>query len=183
MNSFTPIGPRARWREIYDNAAALPPGAILTYTDIETLIGYDVSAPGAARSPIYRANRALLTEHSRMLVAVPGKGYRVAHATEHEHQAKGQQRKARRRLSTAVTVAVNVDRNQLTAAQQKSLDGLADVLMAQNAMLASHNKRLGSVEKDVAKVDDRVDVLEQALRAHGIAIPERRTVDGETLDT
>jgi hypothetical protein len=180
MAAFKPVGTRAMWREIYDNASVLSPGAIITYEDLEVLIGYDLSKPGASRSPIYRASQELLSRRSKMLIPVPGEGYRVAHATEHETAAKGHQRGARRKLTKAVSVAVNVDRNQLTDAQRKSLDGLADLLMAQNAMLSRHDRRIGDVEKDVAKVDDRVGVLEQALRTHGIDVPERRVVEGET---
>lgn len=171
---------RPKWREIYDNASTLPPGALITYEDLEALIGYDPSKPGAARTPIYRASDELLTKRSKMLVPVPGEGYRVAHASEHEKVARANHSSASKKLVKAEVVAVHVDRNQLNEEQRKSIDNFTDMVRAQNAMLARHDTRITDVEEVVAKVDDRVGVLEQTLKAHGIDVPERRVVEGET---
>ncbi len=182
MAAFKPTGDRARWRELYDHASKLAPGDIITYNTLTELLTYDPSKPGASRAPIYRANDELLVKRSRMLVAVPGEGYRIAHATEHEVKARGLQKSARRRIGKAVCTAVHVDRNQLTEAQQKSIDTLTDVLLTQNAMLTRHDKRIGNVEETVSRVDDRIGAMEDALRAHGIDVPSRRVVDGEVAD-
>lgn len=178
--AFTPKGDAPLWQAVYDHAANLNPGDLIGYDMLTVLLGYDPSSPGASRGPIHTAARRLLTDHDRTLVSVRGKGYKVALASEHEGLARAGQRSARRSLKRSHEVAVHVDRNALTVEQQSSLDALAHVLAAQNAMLKRHGNRIAVVETTTTTHDARLDVLEATLRKHGIDVPQPRTVEGET---
>lgn len=178
---FTPKGEKALWRNVYDHAALLAPGDIITYTQLTTMLGYDPSEPGRSRSPIYTASRRLLKDHNRTLIVQQGSGYRVARASEHEGLARAGQRSARRKIGRAVDVSTYVDVTELTAEQRKSLDAVALVLRAQNAMLQRHDTRIGVVEKDVQRQDDRLAALEAALARQGIDVPRADVVQGEVV--
>lgn len=176
---FQPKGDVPQWRLVYDKAATLQPGDVITYPDLAGLLGYDPSELGRSRSPIHTASRRMLKDHDRTLVAVPKKGYRVAHASEHEGIARAGQRSARRRISHAVAVTTHVDVTALTPGQRRSLEAVAHVLAAQNAMLSRHDARIGDVEKDVRRVDDRIAALEAVLARNGIDVPKVEDVPGE----
>src|SRR5882672_3658530 len=77
MEPFKPSGEQPKWRPIYDLALTRAPDDLITYDELEQALGYDVTSPGASRSPIYAASKRLLNEHDRALVADPTKGYRI----------------------------------------------------------------------------------------------------------
>lgn len=182
MAPFTPRGERPLWREVYDHAMTLDTNDVIDWQCLKDLIGYDPSLPGSSRTPILTASRRLLREHSRLLVSVRGKGYRIAEAAEQEGYARGDQRSARRKLTNAHAKAVHVNKNDLTETQRASIDALAHVLAAQNAMLKRHDVRLTTVEETAKVQDARLDVLEATLRRHGIDVPDRTPIPGEVVE-
>ena len=179
MASFTPKGEQPLWQAVYDHAMTLEPGELIGWDRLTVILGYDPQPAGASRTPILTASKRLLTDHGRTLVSVRGKGYRVAHAKEHEGIGRGFQRSAQRKLRRGVEVTTCVDRNALTESQRSSLDALAHVLASQNAMLKRHDARIGVVETVTQDQDARLDVLEATLRKHGIEVPKQRTVQAE----
>lgn len=168
------------WQRIYDHATPLTPGDIITYLQLTDILGYDPSQPGKSRSPIHTASRRMLIDLDRTLVAVPKIGYRVAYAHEHETIARTGQRAARRKVSRALDVITHVDITALATEQRRSADALVQVLSMQAAMLARHDARIGTVEKDVRRVDDRVAALEQIIASHGIQVPDEIVVDDQS---
>lgn len=182
MAPFKSSGARARWREIYDHAAELKPGDIITYDTLTELLGYNPAKQGASRTPIARAGQELLTKRSRMLIAVRGVGYKIAHASEHEVKARGYQKSARRRMRSAVATTTHVDRNELSIAQRKSIDAFTDALVFQASVLDRHETQIADLRRTVTQVDDKYDVLVAALQSQGISVPDRVTVAGETVD-
>lgn len=179
--AFTPKGDAPLWQAIYDEAVLLEPGDVIGFDRLAVLLGYDPQPAGASRTPIHTASRRLLKDHDRTLLSVRGKGYKVAHASEHEGIARQKQRSGRRQIRRAHTVATHVDRNALTVDQRTSLDAFAHILAQQNSMLKRHDKRLTAVESSSTTHDARLDVLEQVLRTHGIEVPKSQTVEGETV--
>jgi hypothetical protein len=179
---FKPKGDKPMWAKVLDLVEDLPSGTIVKFAELEAVLGYDPSQPGAARHPIRKAADYLLESKSRTLRAERGIGYRVAEATEHEGMARGRQRSARRQVSKAVALTLHVDRNALTEAQRTSIDALGQVLSAQNAMLRRHDVRITDVEIDVRQVDDRVAALEALLKRNGLAIPAAETIVAEVVE-
>lgn len=177
---FEPKGDVPQWRLIYDLAIVRAPDDLITYEEIENVLGYDVQT--GHRSPIYKASKHLLEDHQRTLVAELNRGYRIARADEHYTLAKGQQKGARRKIRRGVALSTHVDLAALTPRQRGLIEDLNHVLMAQNAMLARHDTRIGDVEKDTRRIDDRVDVLEATLAKHGITVPQSQTVKGEVVE-
>jgi len=173
---FKPKGDRPLWQKVLDLVIDMEPGTVVKFAQLEAVLGYNPSAPGAARQPIRKAAEHLLDAKDRTLRAERGIGYRVAKADEHEGMARGRQRSARRQLVRAVDLTVHVDRNALSETQRASIDALSRVLSAQNAMLRRHDVRLDGVEQDVRRVDDRVAALEALLRQNGVNVPEPQTI-------
>lgn len=181
MTLFEPKnGHTPQWRVVYDLAVKRNPGDLITYPELTEALGYDPRV--GPRGPIHTASEKMLETHDRALVSVRGQGYRVALATEHYGLAKGKQRQARRRITQGIALAVHVDVSQLDQKQRAALDGLSQVLMAQNAMLSRHSRQISTIEQTVSQVDDRVAVLEGLLRARGIDVPGRVVVEGEVGD-
>lgn len=179
---FEPKGDRPQWESVYDLAKNAKPSTVLTFAELSEVLGYDVSAQGASRTPILRASERLLESENKVLHSVRGVGYRVAEPSEQEGLARGRQKRARKQIAKGVALVVNVDRNALTAEQRNSVDALCQVLTAQNAMLRRHDRRIGSVERTIREVDDRVSAMEALLRRHGIPVPENVTIDGEIVE-
>lgn len=178
MARFEPKDDKALWRKVYDIAVEMEPGELLGWDQLEQILGYDPGVPGmgAGRTPIYTASRRMLKEHSKTLISVRGKGYRVAYAHEQEGMARSKQRVARRQIRHGMDLAVHVDVRQLTPSQRRSIEAVAHVLAAQNAMLARHEERISDVEQIQERTDDRVAALEAALRQFGIPIPRSEVV-------
>lgn len=190
VTRFEPKGDKALWRKVYDFAVDLEPGDLITWEQFEEILGYDPGVPGmgAGRQPVYMAARRMLVDHDRTLISVRNQGYRVAHAHEQEGMARSAQRAARRKIRRGMDLAVHVDISQLTAGQRRSVEAVAHVLAAQNAMLARHEDRITEVEEVQAKVahvqavaDDRIAALEAALLRLGIPIPRTEVILGETV--
>jgi hypothetical protein len=177
---FQPKGDLPMWRLVYDACKDKPAGTLIPHADLSDMLGYDITAPGASRTPITVAAKKMLREYDRTLRAERGQGYRVARAEEHLGLAKSSHRSARRKLNRAVDLTSHVDRSQLTERGIKAIDELGHVMRLQAAMLSRHDQRITTVEKTVDRVDDRVLALEQAIRKLGGTIPSLTVVEGET---
>jgi uncharacterized coiled-coil protein SlyX len=162
---FETSGPVPEWRVIYDHAATVPIDGVITYERLDTLLGRGFRSD---RSPVYRAQKEMLEANRRTLVNVPRVGYRVARANEHAGLAGGQRRKARRAMTKAVRIVDGTDRSRLTSDETRRLDALEHNLKRQALMLRKTDARVAVVEKEVARSDDRMDLLVRTLKNKGV---------------
>ncbi len=187
MSPFEPKYDVPLWRKVYDHAVTMEVDELLDWQQLKRLVKYDMSLPGASRSPVLVATKHLLRDKQRRLASVRGKGYRIVHASEHEQLALAGRRSARRKLAKARDDATYADRNQLDVAQRQAIDSLANTLSVQAAMLRRHEVRLDEQQTQIKDTQaqqqaqaDELARMRAALKLAGIEVPERRVVKGET---
>ena len=175
-DNFTPKGDVAEWRMLYDRIRSLDIGGILTYEDMDEILGRDFKED---RGPIYRCAKELEDNDHRTLAAVRNVGYRIVEPREHAQLATHHHRKSRRQLGKAVGKAASADRSKLTADERQRIDGLemslrrhADMIRRLDERTAKQADELKALRRekdgDVASLSERVDRLASLLERHGI---------------
>lgn len=179
---FTPKGDLPEWRLVYDRIVNLNVGDTITYDDLAAILGRPFTT---ARGPMYRAASELLHAHQRAIDNIPGVGYRIVAAAEHEQLSRRQHKAARRRLRRSRDLLTNTDRNQLTPEERERFDRLELQLARQIDFTRRLDGRLSKVEaaikenrqeqaasaQKVEELSEQVQRLEAALdrRAEGNA--------------
>lgn len=150
---------------------------VVTYADLAALL------PGTTRAAQQAATRAATVQierdKSRTLAVVPGVGYRMVAAVEHEGLARKHHRSSRRQLVKASRKIKSADRTLLDAEQRARFDGIELNLSQQASMIRRLDDRVSATEKnlqdarrqtsgDIAEVSERVEKLAQALSRAGI---------------
>lgn len=168
---------RAQWRIVYDALVRMNIGDTIRDEEIVALI--PDAAEGSVRGAFYRAMTEMETERKRSFARVRGVGYRMVQAIEHADLARGQHRKAKRRLKAAHRKAHSADRSLLTQEERQRLDALEINLSRQRDMIARLNGRVEKLDatlkdarreqkSDAANLAERVDRLAELLARHGI---------------
>jgi hypothetical protein len=145
---FAPKGERPEWRMIYEDLLeGAESGTIITYADLEGLLGRDFAVN---RGPLYRARRTLGELRHRWLEAVPNVGYRVVEPLEHMRISAGHRRKSRRQVGMAIRVLESTDLTQLTTDALAKFDEQSKLTFALWAVFA-HESRLRRIEDVLRK--------------------------------
>lgn len=173
---FEPVGAEARWRSVYALASGQPVGVLLTYEQLDEATG---SAIREHRDPIIKAARALEREQRRTLVVVKNQGYRIAAAEEHEGLARRRQRRARRQVSTGLSILRGTRRDELAPDAVRRLDAYELTLSAHEDMLRRLDRRVQRQEERLRAVrhensatsadhDERIARLEALMQRAGV---------------
>lgn len=167
-------GHQSQWKTIYDNLSRMEIGDIVTHEELAAMLP---GVPEASVRPaFYRAVKEMQVIRSRTLASKRGVGYRMVDANEHEFLAKDRRKSARRQLRKAQLVAAAADRSRLTPDERKRIDELEHHLAKQADMLKrlddrqdKAEQRISFTEKDMRKMDDRIQEMETLLKRHGFA--------------
>ena len=159
---FEPHGERALWQEIYDLLVIMEPGDLLTYEEMSEVTDRDIRRN---RSALYSAQKHLELDGHRTLVCVPGKGYRVAYAGEHEHLATGHQRRARRQVVKARRRVTSANRGELSQIQRERMDVMESTLTRHEQLLRRNAARIDAVDQARKQTDQRTKADIAALSA------------------
>lgn len=132
-------------------------GALITYTDLEAVLGRDLREN---RAPLYAAKRRLQKEMRRSLRCVPDVGYRVPNASEHVEMAGERWGRAGRQLTRARGELNGTDMAALSPEEKRRHDSTSrqNAALIQEVML--HRRKLKQHEEWLGKLDKRVDKLE-----------------------
>lgn len=148
---------RAEWRVVFDLVDALQPGEVITHEILLDALETDDRAK--VYRAVQRAMRELWSSRSRSLGVVKGVGYRVLRAEEHELQANGYRRQARRRQGNAVAVIDATDLSALTSTQrewmikvQAGMHLIARAMDSHAKQLARHDDLIASLQSEVAQL-------------------------------
>ncbi len=159
---------------VYDAMQGLDVGDVLTYAAIAQALGADMFRP-AHRSPFYRAANVWGAEQQRAFMAVPNLGYRVVEPAEHEIMARYKHRRSRRQLNKGREVLHRADRSALNPEEVERFDRLEHTMGRQLDMIRRLDARQVKTERvvqasrqEITATAERVAVLEEALRRHGI---------------
>lgn len=183
---FAPKRERPAWEYVYDLLSPLDVGDLVTHDEIAKALDLTREEFATQRGPFYKAANVWGAERKRALRSIPGEGYRVVDAPEHEQLAKAHHRKSRRSLARGRKVLTNTDRSRLDDEQKVRFDALEANIARQEDMIRRLDSRTTKVEKAVAAAkqqhtvtEERVAALEDALRRHGIN-PAQSSAPGET---
>lgn len=174
---FEARGDRPQWQTVYDTLSAMGIGDVIKDAELAGLLP---DAPeGSVRSAFYRAVKQLEEDRQRTFTRVRCVGYRMVHAREHEALARGQHRKARRRLAAAHRKAHAADRALLTREERQRLDAIEINLAQQSDMIRRLDRGL-KVERQERKAEtaglaEKVDQLAALLARHGITDAQKHT--------
>lgn len=174
---FETKGDKAQWVTVYEHLQTLSIDDVVKDADLAALL--PDAAESSWRSAFYRAVRELERADKRTFDRVRLVGYRMVAAAEHERLARGQHRKAGRRLKAAWSKAHSADRTQLNADDRKRIDAVELNLSQQRDMIRRLESRVERLDEDLkgarreqrtdaAVLSDRVDRLADLLQRHGI---------------
>lgn len=160
---FEPVGPRARWRVLYDLLAARKVGDVLTYDEMAAALDLD---PSEDRQTIQlamrRAGRELEQVDKHAVDVVVNKGYRIVEPEQQLGLAQRHRRKASRSLVRGQSKVVNVDFNLIDDETRKAFEIVASAFAAQLDFNRRIESRQVNLEKAVAAVTQQTE--EQAER-------------------
>ena len=151
MSPFQPKGSRALRIIIAEQAAKAAYGDVLTYTELAHAIGTEDDGTGHAqvRQAVSAARPLLLSDHGRALVAVRGKGYRVALPGELAGIAQDHRRRADRQISKALAVIDPAERCAATDDERQRFQAVGVVIRNLHSRITSAEQRLADLEDAV----------------------------------
>lgn len=150
---------RAEWRVVFDLAVTMEPGETLTHDQLRAELDTD------DMQRVYRAvggaNTRLWKDRRRSLASVPGTGYRMLHATEHEVQADDYRKQGRRKVGKAVAVMDAVDLDAIPDSQREWAVKVQGGLRILAQAMDSHARTLHKHDDMISRLTERVDRLEK----------------------
>lgn len=151
MSPFTPKGSRALRVIITELAAAANYGDVLTFTELAQAIDAsdDDAGRGQVRQVVSAARPLLLADHGRLLVAVRGKGYRVALPGEAAGVAQDHRRRADRQISKAVAIVDSADTTGMSPEELKRFMAVGMVIRNLHGRMTAAEQRLADLEDAV----------------------------------
>jgi hypothetical protein len=146
---FEPKGEVSVWRHGYQQLLerGIDYGKSYSHEELAALFNQEVAFFLRQRSALYRVIAELESEHGRTLVPVVGKGYRVAHPSEHATVCKLRKKRGRRLSTRAVTLIDSTDQEALQPSERQELVQLKGVLMLSLAVMNVHERRLNRIEE------------------------------------
>lgn len=151
VSPFTPKGSRALRVIITEMAAKAQFGDVLTFTELAQAIDTSDDEPGRAqvRQAVSTARPLLLGDHGRLLVAVRGKGYRVALPGEASGIAQDHRRRADRQIGKAVAIIDSADTKGMTPEELRRFTAVGMVIRNLHSRMTSAEQRLADLEDAV----------------------------------
>lgn len=141
------------------------PGQTVLYSAIITALnqGSDKSHTLVeAREAVYRAKTRLLRDHALALRNVPGRGYKLALATEHREMAVKHKTKADRQLRFGVQVLKNVRWGELDPQARLAHEGTLLLMSALQERQSWMERRMSKVEALIQKIGSGGDPAESS---------------------
>jgi hypothetical protein len=151
LSPFTPKGSRALRVIVAEMAAAASYGDVLTFTELAQAIEVedDEAGRGQVRQTVSAARPLLLADHGRALVAVRGKGYRVALPGELAGVAQDHRRRADRQMGKALAVIDQADMSAATEDERKRFQAVGVVIRNLHSRMTTAELRLADLEDAV----------------------------------
>ncbi len=156
MSAFTTRSPdgRPEWQIVADLVASrgLGPGDVIAYEDLHEALDRAEGERHAVQQAVRFASRRMLADEKRCLVPVPGKGYKIAHPSEHLAVGKDREARGVRQFARAIQVYEKTPLDELTDAQREL--HLRTSMLAREAFAAldDHERRLRKIERLIGSV-------------------------------
>lgn len=160
MAPFMPKGDRSQRVIVTELAAEAAYGQQLTYDELGAALDLDADTERAQiRQAVAAARDVLTLDHSRVLIAIRGVGYRVARPAEHAGVAQTHRRKADKQMSRALAVVTHVDESEMTPAERRRHQAVAQVIVNLHNRMTGAEARLQRLEA-VIFGDDGPTIIE-----------------------
>jgi len=151
VSPFPSKGSRALRVIVAEMAAKAAFGDVLTFEALAQAI--DVGADEAGRAQVRQAVSAarplLLNDHGRALVAVRGKGYRVARPGEMAGIAQDHRQRADRQIGRALAIIDKADMTAATDEERRRFQAVGLVIRNLSNRMNSAEQRLADLEEAV----------------------------------
>lgn len=115
---FEPKNEIPMWEMVYDYIEKAELGQVISYADLEKVIGQDVRS---FRQAVYKARKELLKNHNRFLIVERGVGYRVDDGMRIMKHAKGRTKIAKRQITKADFELTGIATKELTDEEKRTL--------------------------------------------------------------
>ena len=151
MSPFPSKGSRALRVIVAEMAAKAAFGDVLTFQELAQAIGVADDEAGRAqvRQAVSAARPLLLNDHGRALVAVRGKGYRVARPGEMAGIAQDHRQKADRSIGRALAIIEKADMSAASEDEQRRFQAVGLVIRNLSNPMNSAEQRLADLEEAV----------------------------------
>lgn len=175
MSPFTPIGPTARWKAVYDQVLVKKKrDQIASYQEIGDVLGlHPENDRHTIQMSVRRAAKELLLKNDTALEAINNVGYRLVLPEEHTGLAQRQQRRSNRSLQRGHQQVTHVDFTGMPADIRKGFEIMANAF----AMQMEFNRRLDvrqqDLEKAVSSVVTRQKKSEEEIQRLRAELEER----------
>ena len=132
-------------------AATAQFGDVLTYARLAEAISVtdDTAGRGQIRQAVAAARPLLLTDHGRALVAVRGKGYRVALPGEFAGIAQDHRRRADTQITRALAIINHADMSGASEDERRRFDAVGVVIRNLHGRMSAAEQRLADLEEAV----------------------------------
>jgi hypothetical protein len=168
---------KSEWRVVYELAVLLSPGDVLLHEQIRTALDIpDESGMERVYKAASRAAKELRRHNQRSLESVPGLGYRMLLANEHELQSRRYQRSSRRRMQTSLEVVKATNTEELTPAERQKTMALQMVLQGMCQVISDLDVRQRRTEAALSRIEvqteERLSEQEQQMARMAEAMRE-----------
>ncbi len=145
---------RAEHEIVRDLVAArgLEPGDVIAYEDLHEALDRPGGERHAVQQAVRIASRRMLADEKRCLVPVRGKGYKIAHPSEHVAVGKDREVRGVRQFARAVQVYDQTPLDELTPAQRELHLRTSMLAHEAFAVLGDHERRLRKIERLIGSV-------------------------------
>lgn len=164
----------AQWKIAFRLLAPMQPDEIIPYQVLCDAYDTDTGDLARVQRMVMRANKDLLAECGRQVVAVKDVGYRMLRAAEHSAQARRHERNSRRQLDQALVVVTATHLDELTPAQRERavqhqflLSQMCYALDEHENRLNEHNDLISGLQRSQAELEGKVDQLNRRLSSGG----------------
>jgi hypothetical protein len=130
------------------------PGDLLSYDDLSAALSAGTDREYGTRdvqSVVTGSEHKLAVTLSRALMNVPGEGYRIAPACEHQRIAGRKKERASKLLKRGITVLRNVRWDEMDTNQRQAHEGQLMISSAIASAMEGIEHRLARVESALAK--------------------------------
>jgi hypothetical protein len=151
MPYFKPAGDRSYRDAVLELATVTPLGELLEFTRLASVLRLSTSADDRTiiRGAVSAARPRLIRDHGRALIAVRGKGYRIARPGELADVAQDYRQRADRQVNRALLVVKHADTSGMTAVEYQRFEATRIIITSLHMRMNMMDERLARLESAI----------------------------------
>ncbi len=153
---FEPKGEKSMWEIFYDCIKDVGIGTFLSYAKLKAMSGFDIQGD---RGLVYRANKALLINHKKMLINVKNEGYTMARHPDQMKHAGFRKIRARRQLDKGKLEAIYCDTRKMSVDEKIWIANFVNHINSSLTMV--RRKKVQAIKQTEKAVKTQVNGLKE----------------------